>query len=251
MVDGVRNERGGIVEQQQPLRLIEPCSVDCPVFEPALTGAEAPKHGGRILRELDDRVMARVGHKVRPARQRDHLPGEAQLSRLSLRRHVRRVPPAKRALGVELRHERRQQRTQTVRVTLAGHLRDDVPRGVDHRQRRPGPHREGLPRGQLRIVEHRMMHAIPLTRRDQRLVVGLVRELRRVHPHGDQHVRELRLELAQLVQHVQAVGAAERPEVQQDDLPAQIGPIAAGVDPTAPSDQLGGAYACMWGHGHI
>ena len=61
-------------------------------------------------------------------------------------------------------------------------------------------------------------------------------------PDDHQDVAVLLLELAQLVQDVQAVDAAERPEVDDDDLAAQVGQgevAAAGVQPAAP-DELGG-----------
>src|SRR5699024_4419226 len=52
----------------------------------------------------------------------------------------------------------------------------------------------------------------------------------------DEHGAVLLVDGAQLVQHVEAVDAAERPEVQQHDLAAQVlegEVLAAGVDPAA------------------
>ncbi len=131
------------------------------------------------------------------------------------------------------------------RVPLAGQLRDDVALGVDDDQRRPGPHGVLLPGRELRVVEHRVVHGVPLDRGGQGVRVGLVRELRRVHADGDEHVGVRCLERAQLVQDVQAVDAAERPEVEQHDLAAQVGEgqvAPAGVQPAAPG-QLRRAHA--------
>ena len=59
-----------------------------------------------------------------------------------------------------------------------------------------------------------MVHAVPLDGGGQRLRVRLVLELRRVHADDDEHVGVLLLQRPQLVEHVQAVDAAERPEVE-------------------------------------
>jgi hypothetical protein len=70
------------------------------------------------------------------------------------------------------------------------------------------------------------------------LRVGLMYELRRVHADRHQHVRVTLLQVAELVEDVQAVDAAERPEVEQHDLPAQPGERelrAAGVEPAPPA----------------
>ena len=76
--------------------------------------------------------------------------------------------------------------------------------------------------------------------------VGLVLELRGVHADGDQDVGVLVLQGAQLVEHVQAVDAAEGPEVEDHDLAAQVGQcdrFVPGVEP-APSAQLRRPYPC-------
>src|SRR5690606_41220846 len=52
-------------------------------------------------------------------------------------------------------------------------------------------------------------HLVPLDRSRERHGVRLVLELRRVHAHDDEHVAVLLLQLAHLVEHVQAVDAAE------------------------------------------
>ena len=75
---------------------------------------------------------------------------------------------------------------------------------------------------QLGVVEHRVGDAVPLDRGRQRVRVALVLELRRVHADDDEHVAVLLLQRPQLVEHVQAVDAAEGPEVEQDDLAAEV-----------------------------
>jgi hypothetical protein len=64
---------------------------------------------------------------------------------------------------------------------------------------------------------------VTLDRRGQGVRVGLVHELRRVDAHDDQLTGVLLLELAHLVQHVQAVHTAEGPEVQHREATAQVG----------------------------
>ena len=114
---------------------------------------------------------------------------------------------------------------------------------VDQHQRRPGPG-VGLPRDQLGVVQHRVVHGVALDRRRERDRVGLVDELRRVDPDHDQLVGVLLLHRPQLVEDVQAVHAAERPEVEQHEAAAQVAQRnrAVGVEPAA-AHQLGGADA--------
>ena len=137
-----------------------------------------------------------------------------------------------------------EQRVEGVRVPLAGQLRDDVALGVDHHERRPRLHGVLLPGRELRVVEHRVVHLVALDGRGHGGRVGLVLELGRVDADGHQDVGVLLLERAQLGQDVQAVHAAEGPEVEQDDLAAQVGQrelLAAGVQPAAAA-QLGSTH---------
>jgi hypothetical protein len=123
-------------------------------------------------------------------------------------------------------------------VALARHRGDQIAGLVDHREGGPGLGRVLLPHDHVRVVQHRVVHAVAFHGGGQRSRIALVLELRRVHPDHDQGVAVLLLDRAQLVQHVQAVDAAERPEVEQDDLPAQVlerQGTAAGVQPAAPT----------------
>jgi hypothetical protein len=148
------------------------------------------------------------------------------------------------ALGVVLADQLVEQRVQGMGVPLTGQLRDHVALGVDHDERRPRLHGVLLPGREVRVVEHRVVHLVALHGRGHGGRVGLVLELGRVDAHGHQDVGELLLERAQLGQDVQAVHAAEGPEVEQDHLAAQVGQRelpAAGVEPAAAA-QLGGTH---------
>src|SRR3546814_6076657 len=109
-----------------------------------------------------------------------------------------------------------------MRMALTGVVRDDVPLRVDQHQGRPGTGGIGLPGDQLRVVEDRMVHRVALDRSPERVRIGLVHELRRVRPDHDQLVGELLLYRAQLVEDVQAVDAAEGPEVEQHEASAEL-----------------------------
>ena len=140
-----------------------------------------------------------------------------------LRRHVRAVAAAQRALRRVLGLQLLDQLLDGVRVPLTGVLGDDVPLGVDDDERRPGPYGVLLPGRQLGVVEDRVVHPVPLDGVDHGLVLGLVHELRRVHADDHHGVAVLLLQLPQLVQDMQAVHAAERPEIEDDDASSQVG----------------------------
>ena len=132
-----------------------------------------------------------------------------------------------------------------MRVPLTGVLRDDVTLRVDEHQGRPGPCGVGLPGHQVGVVEDGVPDVVPLDRGRQRHRVRLVLELRRAHPDHDQLAGVLLLDLPELVEDVQAVDAAERPEVEQNEAPAEVLDRvrpAGRVQPTAP-DELGGTHA--------
>ena len=68
------------------------------------------------------------------------------------------------------------------------------------------------------VVDDRMLDLVAQDRLADALGVLLVLELGRVDADDDQLVGVLLLELGQVGQDVDAVDAAERPEVEQDDL---------------------------------
>ncbi len=158
-------------------------------------------------------MVAGVGDQEVTVRQPDRLAGELEVPRGRLRRHVRAVAAAQRALRGVLGLQLLDQPGDRVGVALTGVLGDDVTLRVDHHQRRPGPDGVLLPGGQRRVVQHRVVHLVPGDGVHHGLVVGLVHELRRVHPDDHHGVAVLLLQLPQLVQDVQTVDAAEGPEV--------------------------------------
>jgi hypothetical protein len=68
------------------------------------------------------------------------------------------------------------------------------------------------------VVDHRVVHAVALDRRGQRLVVALVLELGGVDAYYDEGVTEALFQWSNFVEDVEAVYTAERPEVEEDDL---------------------------------
>ena len=192
--------------------------------------------------------MAGVGDQQVPGGQPDRLGREPQGGRLGRRRLVRRVPATQGAPGLVLGDQLGDQAVQAVAVPLPGQLGDQVALRVDDGQRRPGAHRVGAPGAQLRVVEDRMVDAVPLDRGGERHRIGLVHELRRVDADDDEDVAVLLLQRPQLVQHVQAVDAAEGPEVHDQDATSEVGErvrLPARVEPAAPTDQLWGTYASV------
>ena len=101
-----------------------------------------------------------------------------------------------------------------------------------------------------------MVDGVPVDGGDDRVVLGLVDELGRVDADRHQDVGVVCLERAQLVEDVQAVDAAEGPEVEQDDLAAQVGQregATPGVEPAArarPAQERAPALPCQcWSPG--
>ncbi len=251
MVHGVGDRHRAVGQRGEPLRLAEPGPVRRAVGEAALARADPPQHALAIGRQLHQLVAGGVRDQEGAAGQQQRLAGEAQLGGNRLRRYIRTVAAAQRALGGVLGLQLPHQGLDGVGVALAGVLGDHVALGVDDDEGGPGPHRVLLPGGQLRVVQDRVVHSVPLDGVHDGPVLGLVDELRRVHPDDHDGVAVLLLQLAQLVQDVQAVHTAERPEVEDDDAASQIreGEVfPAGVEPAAEAGQLGGADACTWSH---
>lgn len=70
-------------------------------------------------------------------------------------------------------------------------------------------------------------------------MVRIVREFRRVHADDDEHVPVAVVQRAQLLEDMQAVDAAERPEVEQYDLAAEIRPGESGTAGVEPATGAG------------
>lgn len=251
MVDRVRDGDPAVRQQREPLGLAEADLVRPAVDEPALAGTDVPTNRLAVRVQLDQPVPGGVGDQEAAVCQGQRLAREAQMGRHRLRGDVRAVAAPQRALGRVLRLQLLDQLLDGVRVSLARVLGDDVPLGVDHDQRGPGPHRVLLPGGQLRVVQDGVVHLVALHGVHDRLVLRLVHELGRVDADDHHGVAVLLLQLAQLVQDVQTVHTAEGPEVQDDDASPQVGEgvgAVTGVEPAALADQFGGADACTCCH---
>ena len=237
-----RDVRG---QPAQAVRLVEARLDGRTVGEAALPRPDPPHDRPAVLGQLDELVVSGVCDEEALPRKGDRLRREPEVTRRHGRRHVGRPGRLQRSPAAVLRSELAHQRLDGVRVTLPGVLRDHVSLRVDEHQRRPGTRGVGLPRHEVRVVEHRVPDAVPLDRRAHRSRVGLVLELRRVHPDHDELTVVPLLQRPQLVEDVQAVHAAEGPEVQQQEASAEVRDGVrrpAGVEP-ATAVELGGADA--------
>ena len=183
--------------------------------------------------------MAGVAHEdvafVAGGFQADEFARVEQFTFARFRCHVGVVAGAQCALGAVFFDEAFDEAGDALRVAFAGHLGHEVAFGVDERQRGPRPCGVCLPGYEVGVVEHDVLHLVALNRLVDGFDGALEFELRRVHADHHEFVVVLLFDFSQLIQNVQAVDAAERPEVQQNDLAAQIlqrKVLAAGVDPT-------------------
>ncbi|CAM5393878.1 hypothetical protein SCALM49S_09073 [Streptomyces californicus] len=251
MVDGVRDGDPAVREHGEALRFAEPGLVRAAVAQSALPGAEVAPYGLAVRVQLDQAVTGGVGDQNAAVRQQQRLAGEAQVGGDRLGRDVGAVAPAQRPLGPVLVLQLLDELLDGVRVALARVLGDDIALGVDHDERRPGADRVLLPCGQFGIVEDGVVDLVALDGVDDGLVLGLVDELRRVDPDDHHGVAVLLLQLAQLVQNMQTVHAAERPEIEDDDTSSQVSEgvlLVACIQPAALADEFGGADACTCCH---
>ncbi len=241
VVTDLRRDLGG--EQREPLGLVE--LRGGAVGAAALAGADHRDDRGAVRGEADEAVAGRVGDEHVAAGQLDRLAGEAECGLGGRGGHVRAALGIEGAAGGVGLHEAADDRVEGLHMTLTGHGGHHVALGVDHDEGRPGAGGVGVPGLQVGVVEHGVLDAVALDRGGERLRVALVLELRGVHADDDERVAVLLLERAQLVEDVQAVDAAEGPEVEHDDLPAEaleIEPLVARVEPAA-ADELGRAHA--------
>ncbi len=161
---------------------------------------------------------------------------------------------SERSASLVLRDEPVDDFAESAHLPLARRLRDDISLGIDEHQGRPGPNGILAPQLGARVGENRVRDAVALNRRGDRRRIGLVLELRGMDAEDGEHVGVRRLERAELGQHMQAVGAARRPEVQQHEPTAQLrepgrcpGPQGVGrtqlggADPRSGADPVGAA----------
>ena len=106
-------------------------------------------------------------------------------------------------------------------MSLPGKMRHNIPFGVDDHERGPGAGGVGLPGGEFGVVEYGVFDVVAVYGCGERYRVCLMLKFGAVHAHGDEHIREFFFEGAQLVEHVQAVNAAQGPEVENHDFAAK------------------------------
>lgn len=246
MVDRVGDRDPAVGQHGEPLRLGEPGLVRPAVGEPSVPRTDVTADRLTVTLELDQAVAGGVGDEEAAVGQEQRLAGEAQMRGDRFGRDVGAVAAAQRALRPVLGLQLLDQLRDGVRMALAGVLGDDIALGVDDDQRGPGPYGVLLPGRQLRIVEDRVVDLVPLDGVDDGLVLGLVDELRRVHPDDHQGVAVLLLQLAQLIEDMQTVHTAEGPEIQDHNTSSQVSEgvlLVACIEPAALADQLGGPDA--------
>lgn len=242
MVDRVGDRDPAVGQHGEPLRLGEPGLVGPAVGEAPLARTDVAAHRLAVGSEFDQAVAGGVGDEETAVGQEQRLAGEAQMGGDRLGRDIGAVAAAQRALRRVLGLQLLDQLLDGVRMALAGVLGDDIALGVDDDERGPGPYGVLLPGRQFRIVEDRVVDLVPLDGVDDGLVLGLVDELRRVHPDDHQGVAVLLLQLAQLIEDMQTVHTAKGPEIQNHNASSQVGEgvlLVACVEPAALADQFG------------
>ena len=153
-------------------------------------------------------------------------------------------------LRVRFLQQLRDETLEHGRVGLAGGDRRQRAVGPDDHQRRPGAHRVLRPDPHLAVDRHRMRHAVPPHRGEDVLAVLFGVELGRMHADHDQRIVPVALlEIVQDREHVHAVDAAVRPEIEHHHLPAQLldreRPI--GIQPRRGAGEIGGMDALAQG----
>ena len=110
---------------------------------------------------------------------------------------------------------------ERVGVAFARRGADDVAFGIDQDLRRPRARAVRTPDLESLVVDDRMIDVVAHENPPQVLALPLVRELRGMHTDDDQLSAVLLLEALEVRNDVQAVDAAVRPEIEQDDFAAK------------------------------
>ena len=130
--------------------------------------------------------------------------------------------PIEKTRGVELLDHLRDQPIEGLERELAFVPSDDAAYRVDEHEGRPGADRVGLPDAKVTVVDDRMPDVQSLDSSPDALSLPLGDELRRVYADDDELPAPLPLEPPHLRKDVQAVDSAVGPEVEQDQLAAEI-----------------------------
>ena len=198
--------------------------------------------------------MPAIGDEETAVVRGQNLPGIAEEARRRLRRLTReRERPADKRPVLQVRvdetpgevHERLER-------DLAGLLRHHAALRIEEGERRPGPHRVGTPGAEVPVVDDGMVDAEPEAGIGEVRSSALGGELTRVHPDDHEHVVKPLLELPDPREQVEAVDSAVRPEVEDDDLAAQVGDAewALDVEPVESLQELRRAYGGQGGERH-
>jgi hypothetical protein len=242
MVPRVRDEQRLLVEKDQSLRVGKPDLVEAAVrstsrarssdsqnFRRAASFASAGYH---------DPVVAGVGDGEEVAGTDRNLSRETQGAAVDGGREQTYRGLVEGALLAMLGDHAGDLTLQLRGVALSLEGSSSVTLGVYEVERRPGAHPVLVPGGPVWVVENGMAHVVANDGALKGLVVTLVLELGRVDADDDEGVPETLFKGPELFEDVEAVNAAERPEVEEDYLAPQ-GPereVLPGVDPTAPPD---------------
>ena len=188
-------------------------------------GAVAVAFVARLI-EHDDLMMARIGDDPAPPavhRAGLHLAGESQAIARRLWsgevERARRQDPGLAGLGHELAHEL----DEPVGRHLAGLEAHERSLGIDERESGPGAYAVGAPQAKLGILDHGVGDVVARDRLRQLVGLLLGRELRRMHADDGDLIGKSGLQLAQRRKHVNAVDAAEGPEIENDEFAAEVG----------------------------
>ena len=211
--------------------MVEGGDVGAAVGTAAAARADQAQHVGArepgIDLELEDAVVAGVGHEQPSVRAREHLAWVGERPGRGRRERQRsRASPQPSALGrvraVELRDDGVQGRRELPGEELAGHGADHSAGRVEDHDRGPRPHAERAPDAELAVVHDGVLDAEALRRGGDVGRHALGAELAGVHADDDQLIRVALFQLPQLRQYVDAVDSAVSPEVEQHQLAAQL-----------------------------
>ncbi len=202
-----------------PLRLPEARLAEPAVGEPREPAARDCDDGPVGIREHDPMVSG-VGDGERPVGEHDRATGERERARIVLL-----ADEPNERLRVERSHRERGLDRSADRLGggLARPHPDDAPRRVEHVEARPGARAPAVPDLHRPVDGDRMANRVLRDDRSQAFLLPLHIELRRVNSDDDDRLAlEAMLDGRKDGERVDAVDAAARPEVDDDDLPPEL-----------------------------